>query len=65
MENCTLGGDMEVMSGLYSDEGADTFLDLLVGNSLLGDMGEEAWDEREKALDLLRHAGLCITVLVL
>ena len=62
MENCTFGGDMEVMSGLYSDEGADTFLDLLEGNCLLGDMGDDVGDESEEVLDLLRRTGLCITV---
>jgi len=38
--------------------GADTLRDLLVGNCLLGDRGEEAGEDIEEALGRLSRAGL-------
>ena len=60
MENCTFGGDIDMMSGagLELIGGADTRLDLLEGNCLLGDLGEETGDDMEVDLGLRRRAGL-------
>jgi len=59
MENCTLGGDIDMMSGAGLElGGADTRRDLLEGNCLLGDRGEETGDDMEVDLGLRRSAGL-------
>ena len=71
MENCTLGGDMDTMSGageLASCEtggGAEIFRALEVagpgawpGNCLLGERGELAGEEKEDTRGLLSRAGL-------
>lgn len=59
MENCTFGGDMDMMSGAGLElGGADTRRDLLDGNCLLGDRGEDTGDDMEVDLGLLRRAGL-------
>jgi len=59
MENCTFGGDMDMMSGAGLElGGADTRRDLLDGNCLLGERGEETGDDMEVDLGLLRSAGL-------
>lgn len=60
MENCTLGGDIEDISGLYIAEGAEvggaeTLLDLFDGNCFPGD---EIGEDTEGVLDLLNNAGL-------
>ena len=58
-----------MMFGVYSTEGAevggaDTLLNLLEGNCLLGDIGEDRGDDSEGVPDLLRCAGLFIKVFV-
>jgi hypothetical protein len=58
-----LGGDIDIISGGTiacgaEEGGAETLRDLLEGNCLLGDLGEEAGEDREEALGLLRSAGL-------
>lgn len=59
MENCTFGGDIDIMSGAGLElGGADTLRDLLDGNCLLGERGEDTGDDMEVALGLLRRAGL-------
>ena len=56
MENWTLGGDMDTMSG---GAGAEIFLALDVGgNGLLGERGELTGEDMEDALGLRRRAGL-------
>jgi hypothetical protein len=59
IENCTFGGDIEMMSGAGLElGGAETLRVLLEGNCLLGDLGEDTGDELEVDLGLLRRAGL-------
>ena len=65
MENWTLGGDMEIMSGagevprLAPEGGAEILLALEVGgNCLLGDLGELAGEDMEEQRGLRSRAGL-------
>ena len=61
IENWTLGGDREMMSGAgeVPGAGAEIFLALEVGgNCLLGDLGELAGEEREAQRGLRSRAGL-------